>query len=1095
MRGAIAGFCLLLLGAAGAGGWYFYSQNNTDTPAEESAFTVMTAAEPAPVFEAAGSPGLDSFYPLEDQLSDFLGPAQATTATPAAGTTNAMADVAVRAPAAGRTDRDAATTIMVGLDGLANLGGPEPAAISSGLYGGTVENTCDPERLISYLLNNPEKGRVWASVQAISFAELPGYIRALTPTVLTVDTKVINHGYDEQGYAIPIISTLAAGSAVLVDANGDVRARCYCGNPITPYTPPYAPPKCLTYHAVVYAEPGTIETKKDGVPRGVWATNQVTTRYDVDWVEVSWGVQTGWVRADEAKARYCKPEVEYRCVANGLVTSRPQTENYTGSLEQAWVEVVAYDIEGWTFVTFGGGTGWIPTTDVGPDSACVVDAGCVSSNVGVWTKPGESGTRISAPGESVRVEYTGELVGYPNPTHEKVVVTSPAPTQTGYLRIVGATDWPDTSCAPTVRCSTFDLDAYVYAESTGEEQIGGLWWASVNVLSGPTNGRYEIDFGGTRAWVDAQDLQGSGCEPWTQCIEIYGSIYEGLPTESGTRVNPGGFIRASFSGRIAIDATTTYAEFTAIDPVLSPNGSAWLETSKGFNTLDNSNCGMVPQCPPGYEWNGIGECVPPKCPDGQERTSVGACPPPPCPEGERLVFGDSIDSECCPIASLDSGLTGCTPPPCPGGQQLALNGECCPGTMIVSEGGVCVPPPCPSPQQTDIRGECCPTDYALSLTGECDPCLVPTEYDTNGRCCPTGQELGEEGLCITPPCPDGTPRNSMGICPPPVTCPSGQELLADGTCRVPPPTCPSGQELLADGTCRVRPPTCPAGQELLADGTCRIPPPVCTSGETLINNVCQPVECPVGFELRGGECLPIFCDDGYRLVGSECVPLDCPTGYFPAGDVCEPINCTDGFKLVGNECLPIDCPDGYVLHDGICEPGFCWEGTELVGDECLPIGCPTGELLNGGICTPIICVGGTELIGNECLPLNCPDGQAVQGDVCQPIICTPSFELVGNECVPITCPTGTELVDGGCRQINCLFGYTLVGNECVPIPCPEGTEMNFSSGQCEEIPSRRGQSSLLEAQITPSTPDQADSWVTDSGVNSVVRGELVGGAI
>lgn len=282
MRAGIVAICLVLLGAAGAGGWYFYSQGDD---ADGGEFTVMTALAPEPVYEPAGSPGLDSFFPLEDQLADFLGPAQPVSDP--ASTTNNMASMEAAPAATGRADSDAATAIMVGLDGLAGLGGPDNAAIASGLYGGTVENTCDPERLISYLLNNPEKGRVWASVQAITFAELPAYIRSLTPTVLTIDTMVVNHGYDKQGYAIPIVSTLEAGSAVLVDGKGDVRARCYCGNPITPYTPPYAPPKCLTYHAVVYADPGTIETKKQGVPRNVWATNQVTNRYGVDWVEVS----------------------------------------------------------------------------------------------------------------------------------------------------------------------------------------------------------------------------------------------------------------------------------------------------------------------------------------------------------------------------------------------------------------------------------------------------------------------------------------------------------------------------------------------------------------------------------------------------------------------------------------------------------------------------------------------------------------------------------------------------------------------------------------------------------------------------------------
>ena len=50
---------------------------------------------------------------------------------------------------------------------------------------------------------------------------------------LRYDTRVTNHGYvNGQANAIPEI--LQAGQAVLVDSHGVPRARCYCGNPLTP---------------------------------------------------------------------------------------------------------------------------------------------------------------------------------------------------------------------------------------------------------------------------------------------------------------------------------------------------------------------------------------------------------------------------------------------------------------------------------------------------------------------------------------------------------------------------------------------------------------------------------------------------------------------------------------------------------------------------------------------------------------------------------------------------------------------------------------------------------------------------------------------
>jgi hypothetical protein len=103
-----------------------------------------------------------------------------------------------------------------------------------GLYGGTRNDaTCDREQLIGFLTSHPDQGRAWASVQGIGPADIPAYVRALTPLQLRVDTRVTNHGFAD-GVATPLQSVLQAGTAVLVDANGVPRARCACGNPLLP---------------------------------------------------------------------------------------------------------------------------------------------------------------------------------------------------------------------------------------------------------------------------------------------------------------------------------------------------------------------------------------------------------------------------------------------------------------------------------------------------------------------------------------------------------------------------------------------------------------------------------------------------------------------------------------------------------------------------------------------------------------------------------------------------------------------------------------------------------------------------------------------
>lgn len=103
-----------------------------------------------------------------------------------------------------------------------------------GLYGGTRdEQACDTTALEGFLTDpdNQSKATAWASVLGISTEDIPGYLRTLVPTVLTIDTRVTNHGFAD-GRATPRQSVLQAGSAVLVDDLGVPRVRCSCGNPL-----------------------------------------------------------------------------------------------------------------------------------------------------------------------------------------------------------------------------------------------------------------------------------------------------------------------------------------------------------------------------------------------------------------------------------------------------------------------------------------------------------------------------------------------------------------------------------------------------------------------------------------------------------------------------------------------------------------------------------------------------------------------------------------------------------------------------------------------------------------------------------------------
>ncbi|MFE0041490.1 DUF6777 domain-containing protein [Streptomyces sp. NPDC059015] len=103
-----------------------------------------------------------------------------------------------------------------------------------GLYGGTQNvASCDVEKQIAYLVENDNKGSAFAGALRIPKAEVPAYLRSLTPVRLTWDTRVTNHGYRD-GKATEYQAVLQAGTAVLVDDRGVPRVRCACGNPLAP---------------------------------------------------------------------------------------------------------------------------------------------------------------------------------------------------------------------------------------------------------------------------------------------------------------------------------------------------------------------------------------------------------------------------------------------------------------------------------------------------------------------------------------------------------------------------------------------------------------------------------------------------------------------------------------------------------------------------------------------------------------------------------------------------------------------------------------------------------------------------------------------
>ena len=107
-------------------------------------------------------------------------------------------------------------------------------ADTAGLYGGTLNNaSCNQDQLITFLQQNPDKAAAWAGVFGIPVADIPTFVKSLTPVVLVADTAVTNHGFDN-GRATSVPAVLQAGTAVLVDKYGTPTVKCYCGNPLLP---------------------------------------------------------------------------------------------------------------------------------------------------------------------------------------------------------------------------------------------------------------------------------------------------------------------------------------------------------------------------------------------------------------------------------------------------------------------------------------------------------------------------------------------------------------------------------------------------------------------------------------------------------------------------------------------------------------------------------------------------------------------------------------------------------------------------------------------------------------------------------------------
>jgi hypothetical protein len=114
-----------------------------------------------------------------------------------------------------------------------------------GLYGGTANNAdVDPDKMINFLGANPTQAGAfvdvlnsdptgwWSGGRRLVVADIPAYLRELTPAVLRLDTRITDHSFDGT-HATALQSVFQRGTALLVDAHGVPRVRGLSGNPLT----------------------------------------------------------------------------------------------------------------------------------------------------------------------------------------------------------------------------------------------------------------------------------------------------------------------------------------------------------------------------------------------------------------------------------------------------------------------------------------------------------------------------------------------------------------------------------------------------------------------------------------------------------------------------------------------------------------------------------------------------------------------------------------------------------------------------------------------------------------------------------------------
>jgi len=522
------GFVALLLvvvaGLAASAGLVLVNRGDDTAIA---AYTVTDTPQAQPVFEERGARGDDPFFPLERQVDQYRAKVESDSG-------------------ASLTEFEVAA-----LD----------ESVKTGLFGGTEENTCDPERLISFLYANPDLGEVWAGVHNIEFSEIADYVRSLDIRILAEDSNVLNHGFDPTtGGAYEIDTILEAGTAVLVDADGVIRTRCYCGNPVKPKPPQAMPPRCVVYGAQVFTVPGG-DARRDGAPTDVVLTGNQAAVNGGTWVEISWGAgedQTGWTQSINLRNHYCPPAADAgMCPGPGVVDvyADPNTSAKVGELNgtingaDASTEIAApisrvggpggVVVEnGFVLIRFIQpspslqNSAWVQVNQLDADD-CKPIAHCINTEGPAKARAGGLDVR---PAGVYKVEFTGHFTADRSSTEVRFLDGGAKGWITNFYTALPWTDCEDDpGIKPVVKCVRnapgTDLVTRVATPSELADIVANVRNVPVTLVGDltPTNGRVEIQAGpgGPIGWIEVAHLADNDkyCTPTPACLGTSGAVW------------------------------------------------------------------------------------------------------------------------------------------------------------------------------------------------------------------------------------------------------------------------------------------------------------------------------------------------------------------------------------------------------------------------------------------------------------------------------------------------------------------------------------------------------------------------------------------